>query len=364
MRVFPLQTMNLEEAMAAQFRLVDIIHQHFSGQEFLGGGDYGLNPQRGRPLQTARVEKVLAQYFQAEDAALVRGAGTGALRSALAACVKPGAEILVHTSPLYPTTKNTFASMGLRPRWVDFNDYREIKGILPDAVLVQLSRQAPGDRYDAGKVIAHLRKERPDLTIVTDDNYVVMKLPRIGVQLGADLSTFSMFKLLGPEGIGCIVGNSALIEKIRTRNYSGGSQVQGPEAMDALRSLVYTPVSFAVQAGESDKIVRILNQGAVPGVKGAFIANAQSRVVLVEFAEPVAQQVLALADKKGCAPWPVGAESRYEVTAMFYRISGTFRAINPELEANMIRINPMRSGAETVVRILREIMAEINGGEV
>jgi len=354
--------MDLEQAMAAQFKLVDKIHQHFTGQEFLSSGDYGLNPDSKRPLQTARVEAVLADYFGAEAAALVRGAGTGALRLALAAAVKPGSEVLVHTAPVYPTTKNTLSLMGLKLRRTDFNDLHALED-LPSCALVQLSRQSPGDSYDAGEVISRLREARPDIKIVCDDNYVVMKVPKIGVELGADLSTFSMFKLLGPEGIGCVVGKKELVDIVREMNYSGGSQVQGPEAMDALRSLVYAPVSLAVQASQGDKIVQLLNQGAVPGVKRAYIANAQSRVVLVEFHRPVASQVLAAADGMGSATWPVGAESRYEVTAMFYRVSGTFLAERPELAEQMIRINPMRAGAETVVRILGKILAELGQGE-
>jgi hypothetical protein len=361
MQVYPLQTMSLEAAMEAQFRLVDTIHRHFSGQEFLTAGDYGLS-QGGRPRQTAKVEAVLAQYFGGEDAVLVRGAGTGALRLALAAAVPPGAEILVHAAPIYPTTEATIAMMGLRPRTADYNAL-DFSGELPDYALIQLSRQAPGDRYDAGQVMAALRARKPGITIISDDNYVVMKLAQIGVGLGADLSTFSCFKLLGPPGVGCVVGKGELVEKIRRLNYSGGAQVQGPEAMEVLRSLVYAPVSLAIQARQGDRIVQLLNRGAVPGVKEACIANAQSRVVLVEFARPVARQVLAAADKYGCATWPVGAESRYEVTAMFYRVSGTFLAEKPELAETMIRINPMRAGADTVVRILRELMASIEEGE-
>ncbi len=344
MKFYPLQTMSLEEAMAAQFRLVETIHQHFSGSEFMIAGDYGLRPQGGRPQQTARVEAVLAQYFGGEDAALVRGAGTGALRLALAATAPPGAEILVHTAPIYPTTKATLDMMGLQPRAVDYN-VLELPGETPNYALVQLSRQVPKDRYDADQVMTRLRQWHPGIIILSDDNYVVMKLPQIGVGLGADLSTFSCFKLLGPQGIGCVVGKGELVAAVRDLNYSGGSQVQGPEAMDVLRSLVYAPVSLAIQAIQGDKIVQLLNQGAVPGVKGAAIANAQSRVVLVEFTRPVARQVLAAADNMGCATWPVGAESRYEVTAMFYRVSGTFLAERPELAETMIRINPMRAGA-------------------
>ncbi len=40
-----------------------------------------------------------------------------------------------------------------------------------------------------------------------------MKVKEIGSELGADLSAFSTFKLLGPEGIGCIVGKKELLKK-------------------------------------------------------------------------------------------------------------------------------------------------------
>ncbi|MDO7204817.1 aminotransferase class V-fold PLP-dependent enzyme [Paraclostridium bifermentans] len=68
--------------------------------------------------------------------------------------------------------------------------------------------------------------------MITDDNYAVMKVEYIGVEVGADLSCFSLFKLLGPEGIGCIVGKSTYIDKLIKTNYSGGLQVQGHEAID------------------------------------------------------------------------------------------------------------------------------------
>jgi hypothetical protein len=39
---------------------------------------------------------------------------------------------------------------------------------------------------------------------------------------------------------------------------------------------------------------------------------------------------------------------------MFYRVSGTFLKTNEKLGDYMIRINPMRSGANTIIRILKE----------
>ena len=71
-----------------------------------------------------------------------------------------------------------------------------------------------------------VRSERPDLPIVVDDNYTVLNVPRIGVELGAAYSCFS--------GLSCSVlrdedrrrkGDG--IAKIHERNYSGGGQVQG-----------------------------------------------------------------------------------------------------------------------------------------
>ena len=59
------------------------------------------------------------------------------------------------------------------------------------------------------------------------------------------------------------------------------------------------------------------------------------------------------AEKLGAAPNPVGAESKYEMVPTFYRVSGTFRKADPTLEQRMIRINPMRAGADTILDIIK-----------
>jgi len=74
----------------------------------------------------------------------------------------------------------------------------------------------------------------------------------------------------------------------------------------------------------------------------------------VELERNIAKKVLVEAEKLGAAPNPVGAESKYEFVPMVYRVSGTFRATDPTLEERMIRINPMRSGADTIIRIIRQ----------
>ncbi|MBF4808003.1 MAG: aminotransferase, partial [Lancefieldella rimae] len=96
METFPLYSRSFEEAKELQFKIVDCATKVFNGNDALSIGDLGVHKGTNEPLQTIRVEKVLARAFDAEDAVLVRGAGTGALRWALAATIKPGSTILVH----------------------------------------------------------------------------------------------------------------------------------------------------------------------------------------------------------------------------------------------------------------------------
>lgn len=363
METFPLESLTLAEAKELQFRLVDMTTTYFSGKELLSMGDLGVVAGQNRPLATVKVEQVLADFFDAEAAALVQGAGTAAIRWGLYSMIKAGGTLLVHKAPLYPTTAVITESMGLNLIYADFNDPVEVTKNLSkvDAVLIQHTRQKMDDRYYLGEVVETIKLNRPCLPILVDDNYAALKVRRIGAQCGADLSAFSLFKLLGPEGIGCIVGSKELVAKVIRANYSGGGQVQGHQALEALRGMVYAPVALAIQAEVNEDLVRRLNQGEVEGVQKAFLANAQSKVLLVELEQPLARAAIEAAERLGAAPWPIGAESRYEFVPMFYRVSGTFLAADPALGERMIRINPLRSGADTVIRILRQALAAARG---
>lgn len=353
-KTYPLESIGYEEALQKQFSLVDEITRQFKGSEILMRGDLGVVRGLNRPRYTEKVEKVLAAYFHAESAMLVRGAGTAAIRMALHSYLKTGQTLLIHDAPVYPTTQTSIDMMGLKTIRVDFNDLsNQDLPEKPDGILVQYTRQKPDDSYDIGKVLAFFKERYPSVPIITDDNYAVMKVRKIGVELGANLSCFSTFKLLGPEGIGCIVGTKSAIEKLRSENYSGGSQVQGHEAIDVLRGLTYAPVELAIQAKVVTELVNRLNADEVPGILKAYVANAQSKVLLVEFDKPIAEDVLKYTDRFGAAPNPVGAESKYEIVPMFYRVSGTFKKFDPTLLTTTIRINPYRCGADTVIRILK-----------
>ena len=126
-----------------------------------------------------------------------------------------------------------------------------------------------------------------------------------------------------------------------------------------MRGLVYAPVSLAIQSEVNEELVNRLRSGEVEGVKDAFLANAQSKVLLVELDENIAEDVLELTTKYGAASHPVGSESKYEFVPMMYRVSGTFRAADPTLEKRMIRVNPMRSGADTIIRILKSAIEDV-----
>ena len=358
MKVYPLQSISLKQAIENQYRMVDCITRNFKGYEVLSRGDLGVHQPENQPLTTLKAEKTIAQYFNCEASIMVRGSGTGAIRYALSSVLKANDKILIHKAPVYSTTKTSFEMLGIECVVADYNNLNNIKKVLKEnkdikAALIQYTRQAIEDSYDIEKVIKTIKKEK-NIPIVTDDNYAVMKVAKTGVELGADLSCFSTFKLLGPEGIGVVIGKKKYIDKIRKMHYSGGCQTQGHEALDVLRGLVYSSVSLAISAQTSEEVLRRLKNKEVKGIKDAFVANAQSKVLIVEFEKKIAKKVLSNAEKLGALPNPVGSESIYEITPLFYKVSGTFLKEDLGRIDTMIRINPNRAGADTVIRILKE----------
>lgn len=353
--------LTLEQAFAMQHRLVETTRLHLDGAAQLQAGDYGVSPGLNRPKRTAEVETILSAFFEAEAAALVRGAGTGAIRMALAASIPPGSSVLVHQPPTYPTTLRSFESMGLQPLAVNLNDLDAVAQAVQNSslagVLIQHTYQSDDDCYSVEEVVNVIRSSVPNLPIICDDNYAAFKVARIGAQQGTDVSAFSLFKLLGPEGVGLVVGRQFIIDRIHTMNYSGGSQVQGPEAMEALQSLAYAPV---VHAGAAQVIRELLERAPAEFPTVTLRTSLIQGVHLVaQFQQPIAEQVAEAAARHGALPWPVGAESRYELSPLFYRMSATFRQRFPEQAKTMMRILPMRAGADTIFNILRVALADV-----
>jgi hypothetical protein len=359
-KTYPIESISVEEAINLQFRIVDTAAKHLDGNEILDIGDLGVQRGINKPARTKCVEKIFADVFDAESALFVRGAGTGALRWAFISMLRPKDKLMIHTAPVYPTTQTTIETMGIETLAVNFNKKLEIeRGCLENrgnikAVLIQHTRQQIEDNYNFSETVRLFKRLMPEVPIITDDNYAALKTREIGCQAGAEISTFSCFKTLGPEGVGVLIGAHEYIARVEKLQYSGGSQVQGHEAMAALRGLIYAPVALAISSKVTDELEKRLNGGELPEVKAAYIANAQSRVLIVEFYDDIAEELLEITPKFGAAAHPVGSESIYETAPMIYRVSGTFRKSDPTLEKRMIRINPMRGGADTVIRILRE----------
>ncbi|MFJ3592814.1 aminotransferase class V-fold PLP-dependent enzyme [Streptomyces sp. NPDC090231] len=358
---FPLATVDLDDAVARQFRLLEATAAHFEGQQ-LFSSDAGVVPGLGRPRTTARVEAVLADFFGTQDAAFVQGAGTGAIRAALNAAVRAGDPLLIHRAPVYRTTEVTLRGIGVQTVEADFNDAGALREALDSGrfrwAYVQHTRQRLADSYDPAEVIAACRAA--GVRTIVDDNYAVMRTPAAGVELGADASCFSLFKLHGPEGVGLVVGARDLVEHVRRDNYSGGGQVQGHQALDALRSLTHVPVMWSVQSRVGAEVAERLAAGEVDGVAEVRIANAQDRCLLVRLDRPVAAGLPAVAARFGAAPYPVGSNSRYEIAPLFYRMSSSALDDAPELADWTVRINPMRAGADLVIDILRRSLAALD----
>lgn len=359
MKTYPLQSITLEEAMEKQFRLVDLIGKYINGKEILDLGDLGVERTNNMPIRTRTIEKILANFFNAEDAFLVRGSGTNALRLTFFEFLKNKNTILVHDGPIYKTSEFSLNSMKVNIKKYNFNDLSTLREYIVEnnikVVLLQHTRQKLDDKYVLKEVIKKIKEIDNNIKIVVDDNYAVLKTPENGVEMGADISAFSCFKLLGPVGIGLIIGKREIIENMRKHNYSGGSQVQGFEAMEVLRGLVYAPVALSIQAKQIEGLYNILkDKKRFPYIKDVYIANSQSKVVLVEFCEHIAKNILKQTVKLGALSHPVGAESKFEMNPLIYRVSGTFIDTDPSLAERMIRINPNRAGAENIARILEK----------
>lgn len=357
----PLPIATADDALAAQQRLVAAIATHFTDGA-LFRADVGVVAGLGRPDTTARAEAALAQAFGAEDACLVQGAGTGAIRAALSA--GPWSEgqrrIIAHDAPDYSTTATTFRDGLADVARVDFDDDAALGAVLAEDparwVYVQHSRQRLADRHQPADVIA--RAVAAGRKVVVDDNYAVYRTPRTGVEHGATVSAFSLFKLHGPEGVGVVVGDGELVGRARAANYSGGGQVQGGQALAALQALVMVPLNWAAQAGAVTELASRLAGGEVPGVVDVRLANAQDLCVVALLDRPVAAQLPAWAARHGAAPFPVGSNSRHEITPLVYRLSSSTLTAQPELADWAVRVNPMRAGAELTARMLRSALAE------
>jgi len=358
-----LKKITLEDAIIEQHRLVDCICDVFKDNQFLSMGTLGINSLDDSSSITRKVEKVLANFFNAEDAVIVRGAGTGAIQEALFSVFEYNRNLLIHDGPVYSTTCVNFEKLSIKVNKIDFNNLnqgKQIRELLDsvNAIYIQHTRQSVSDVYDLKSLISIL-KNNCNHPIIVDDNYATFRVPKIGVELNADLSCFSLFKLSGPIGLGCVVGKKIYIEKIKQTQISGGTKIQDFEALDALRSLGNVHTALAIQGNTVDNLYFQLKQNRILGVKDVYRVNMQSYVLLIEFTCPIADKIILESKKLGAVNVPVGSESRFEIVPLFYTPSRAFLNSHPKLKNRCIRVNPFRSGTDTIIKILREAINNV-----
>lgn len=366
------EQMTLAQAAAEQHRLVDAI-QRVLGSDAIFGEDYGQERtlasgsfgSGGRPVATAKVEQALSGFFGTDDVVLVHGAGTGSIR-ALLGSLPPRGRVLLHEGLPYKTTAATLERMALETVTVDFNDLEALRAALHadiDALYIQHVPHRLGDVYEIEKVIRAGREEHGgDLLVLVDDNYAAMRASKIGVHHGADGSALSLFKLLAAANVGLVAGTERVTSRIRADLASAGSQVQGPDAMDALRSLVYAPVALALQnqvvieaAGE---INHLIAAGRLPYLRSAVPAHVAARAIALVFEQPIAEAFLRSAWRNGSPSRSVGEEARYDVVPLFTYLAGTFLKSAPGIQNYVARVNPLRGGTDTIVRVLEAALAD------
>ena len=167
MNVYPLESIDIEEAKEKQFKIVDIITKHFRGSEILTRGDLGVIKGINKPSFTLKAENIISEFFNAEKSVLVRGAWTAAIKWGLYGLLKDKnrRNILIHKAPIYPTTEVTFNLMNIETIESDFNDLSQIENTLKnnniDIALIQHTRQKIGDSYNIKDVIDKIKEYKP-----------------------------------------------------------------------------------------------------------------------------------------------------------------------------------------------------------
>jgi hypothetical protein len=159
-----------------------------------------------------------------------------------------------------------------------------------------------------------------------------------------------------------VLAGAETVAQIRRDQSSAGCQVQGPQAMAALRALVMAPVALAVQDAAVTAAVAHINEriaaGSLPSVARAYAAQPGIRCVVLVFDRPVAVPFLESAWRNGSPSQSVGEEAPFEFLPLFTYLTSTFLKATPGLEHWAIRINPLRGGPATILRILEAALAD------
>jgi hypothetical protein len=76
------------------------------------------------------------------------------------------------------------------------------------------------------------------------------------------------------------------------------------------------------------------------------------------FGRPIAEDFLRSTWRNGSPSQSVGEESQFEFLPLFTYLTSTFLKATPGLEKFAVRVNPMRGGPDTVLRVLKQALKD------
>ena len=229
-----------------------VAERHFTGTTGYGHNDDGRDT----------LEQVYARIFKGEDA-LVRPqiiSGTHALTLTLAACLRPGDEVVFAVGLPYDTLQGV---MGFRPEIGSLAEYGVVSRAVPLTAdkkpdpagiraaitdktrLVEIQRSRGYDSRESlspeeiGELIRLVRSIREDIIIMVDNCYGEFVREIEPGDVGADLTVGSLIKNpgggLAPIG-GYVVGRADLIERCAARLTAPGIGKDGGATLGVNRS--------------------------------------------------------------------------------------------------------------------------------
>jgi cysteine desulfurase / selenocysteine lyase len=205
--------------------------------------------------------------------------------------VRAGDEIVVtaleHHANFVPWQQLALAT-GATLRIVELTDHQTIDlDLLRDAVntrtrLVAVTHvsNAVGSISPLAEIV-HLVRARSSAIIVADGAQAVPHLPVQFDRLGVDFYAFSGHKLLGPMGIGCLVGRRAVLEPMPPYQF-GGDMIEWVRDFDC----TWNTLPHKFEAGTPNAADAVGLAAAIRYLEALGMANVRAHeVALLELAE-------------------------------------------------------------------------------
>ncbi len=238
----------------------------------------GLVYSRFNQPNSEIVEDRLAVYEGAEDAALF-SSGMSAITTSLLAFLKPG-DVLLHSQPLYGGTETLFlgtlARLGIISipfhNGCDENSIRDALQSVPVGKnIAAIYVETPSNPTNTIVDIALLAKisqeigikQKSDKPLLICDNTLLGPVFQRPIQLGADLSVYSLTKYVGGHSdliAGAVMGSKKLVKKIKSQRSAIGTQLDPHSCWMLGRSLETLQLRMERANSNAEQLAIFLDQ--------------------------------------------------------------------------------------------------------